>query len=212
MTASKMSRKAYNHAVANAARKAGVYALVMANWGMLDRSLTPSKSVKVLTVLLDGSEPAKVATKKASAKKPVKVAPEAAAPLESTVAEIEEVEVDVPASQPFAAGKYTQTLTVLKIRAAIEAGLDVPVGNWNKGECGSAYPAIRIDARTKAAKVIKEAGYEFHNGVAFVHLPSEGQGLEAHNEQAWNVARELRMLFAKCGLDMSAVTVKSYVD
>lgn len=147
-----LTRKQYNHAVAEAARKAGQYALVMSNWASLDRSLTPAKAVSALLVSLEGSEPAKKPVQKAARKGACTVPVAQKADSTPVVSLDERVRT------------HKLSLTPLKIRAAIEAGLDAEASE------GSWTIAVKVDGRFKPAKALKAAGFEIRNGKAVIHV------------------------------------------
>lgn len=153
------TRKEFNRAAAKAARKAGVYSVVMGEWDRLDRSLSPEAAVKALAVLIGPDEPAKAPKKASKAAKPVEV-----------------VETS-----------YALTLTALKVRAAIEAGMEAP------SESETRYTvAVTVDGRFKAAKVLREAGFEVKDGKAVIHVHAGKAGAKA-------VTTRLGDLFRACG-------------
>jgi len=161
------ARKEFNRAAAQAAREAGVYSIVMGEWDRLDRTLTPEAAVMALAILLDPEEPAKAPKKARKGKK----APKAVEPV---------VEVVEPA--------YALKLTPVKVRAAIEAGMEAP------SESEDRYTIrVKVDGRFKAAKVLRECGFEVKGGFAVIHVHAGKAGAKA-------VTSHLADLFRACDL------------
>lgn len=81
-----LARKEFNTTVSRLAREAGTYNALIANWGALDRTLSPKKALKALALVADvkpsdkakvtGKSPAKKALTKKAAPKARKVSTE----------------------------------------------------------------------------------------------------------------------------------------